>query len=63
MCLTSLPTYALRDHVQPIKNGNVSIECRFGTPLETAINIVLLDEFQSPIEIDANRNLLCDFNN
>ena len=57
------PDLCLGDHVQPIKNGNVSIECRFGTPLETAINIVALGEFQSLIEIDANRNVLCDFNN
>ncbi|CAB4011115.1 uncharacterized protein F54H12.2-like [Paramuricea clavata] len=57
------PDLCLGDHVQPIKNGNVSIECRFGTPLETAINIVVLGEFQSLIEIDANRNVLCDFNN
>ncbi|CAB4000450.1 uncharacterized protein F54H12.2-like [Paramuricea clavata] len=57
------PDLCLGDHVQPIKNGNVSIECRFGTPLETAINIMVLGEFQSLIEIDANRNVLCDFNN
>jgi hypothetical protein len=44
------------------KNGNVSIECRIGTPLETAINIVVLGEFQSLIEIDAKLNVLCDFN-
>jgi hypothetical protein len=57
------PDLCLGEHVQPIKNGNVSIECRFGTPLETALNIVVLGEFQSLIEIDANRNVLCDFNN
>ncbi|CAB3985402.1 Hypothetical predicted protein [Paramuricea clavata] len=57
------PDLCLGDHVQPIKKGNVSIECRFGTPLETAINIVVLGEFQSLIEIDANQNVLCDFNN
>ena len=43
------PDLCLGDHVQPIKNGNVSIECRFGTPLETAINIVVLGEFQSKL--------------
>ena len=53
-----IPDLCLGDHVQPIKNGNVSIECRFGTPLETAINIVVLVEFQSLIEIDANRCLI-----
>ena len=57
------PDLCIGDHVQPNKNGNVSIECRFGTPLETAINIVVLGEFQSLIEIDGIRNLLCDFNN
>ena len=57
------PDLCLGDHAQPIKNGNVSIECQFGTALETAINIVVLGEFQSLIEIDANRNVLCDFNN
>ena len=48
---------------QSMKNGNASIECQFGTPLEAAINFVVLGEFQSLMEIDANRNVLCDFNN
>ena len=51
------------DHIQPIRNGNVSLECQFGTALDAAINIVVLGEFQNLIEIDANRNVLCDFNN
>lgn len=51
------------DHFQPIRNGNVSLECQFGTALPEAINIVVLGEFQNLIEIDANRNVLCDFNN
>ena len=63
VCLQNDNEESIGDHVQPIKNGNVSIECRFGTPLETAINIVVLGEFQSLIEIDANRNMLRDFNN
>ncbi|XP_028416235.1 uncharacterized protein F54H12.2-like [Dendronephthya gigantea] len=57
------PDLCLRDHAQPIRNGNVLIECQFGTALEAAINIVVLGEFQSLIEIDANRNVLCDFTN
>ena len=32
------------------------------TALILAINIVVLGEFQNLIEIDANRNVLCDFN-
>ena len=52
-----------RDHLQPIKNGNVSLEVQFGTALNLAINIMVLGEFQNLIEIDANRNVLCDFNN
>ena len=51
------------DHMQPIRYGNVSIECQFGTALAEAINIVVLGEFQNLIDIDANRNVLCDFNN
>ncbi len=51
-----------RDHLQPIKNGNVSLEVQFGTALNLAINIVVLGEFENLIEIDANRNVLCDFN-
>ena len=57
------PDQCLGDHKQPMKTGNASIECQFGTPLEAAINFVVLGEFQSLIEIDANRNVLCDFNN
>ena len=56
------PDLCFGDHAQPIRNGNMSIECQFGGALENAINIVLLGEFQSLIEIDANRNVLCDFN-
>ena len=51
------------DHAQPIRNGNVSLECQFGTAIREAINIMVLGEFQSIIEIDANRNVLSDFNN
>ena len=51
-----------RDHLQPIKNGNVSLEVQFGTALNLAINIMVLGEFQNLIEIDANRNVVCDFN-
>ena len=40
---------------------NVSLECHFGTSLVGAINIVVLGEFQSLIEIDANRNVLSDY--
>jgi hypothetical protein len=56
------PDLCFGDHAQPIRNGNVSIECQFGGALENAINILVLGEFQSLIEIDANRNVLCDFN-
>ena len=51
-----------RDHLQPIKNGNVSLEVQFGTALNLAINTMVLGEFQNLIEIDANRNVLFDFN-
>ena len=57
------PDLCLGDHKQPMKTGNASIECQFGAPLEAAINFVVLGEFQSFIEIDANRNVLCYFNN
>jgi hypothetical protein len=64
LCLISLQTYALVIMYNRLRTEiYVSIECRFGTPLETAINIVVLGEFQSLIEIDANRNVLCDLNN
>ena len=49
------------DHIQPIRHGNVSLECHFGTALIAAINIVVLGEFQSLIEIDASRNVLSDY--
>ena len=57
------PDLCLGDHAQPIKNGNVSIDCQFGTALEAAINIVVIAEFQSLIEIDVHRNVLVDFSN
>ena len=55
--------FCIGDHLHPIRNENVSLECQFGTALDAAINIVVLGEFQNLIEIDANRNVLCDFNN
>ena len=57
------PDLCLGEHIQPVRNGNVSLACRFGTALNEAINIVVLGEFQNLIEIDANRNVFCDFNN
>ena len=53
----------IEDHFQPVRNGNVPLECQFGTALDAAINIVVLGEFQNLIDIDANRNILYDFNN
>ena len=41
---------------------DVSLEVQFGAALNLAINIVVLGEFQNLIEIDTNRNVLCDFN-
>ena len=54
------PDPCLGDHKQPMKTGNPLIECQFGTPLESAINFEVIGEF---IEIDANQNDICDFNN
>ena len=51
-----------RDHLKPIKNGNVPLEVQFGSALNLAINIMVLGEFQNLIEIDANRNMLCGYN-
>jgi hypothetical protein len=47
------PDLCFGDHAQPSINGNVSIECHFGGALDNAINIVVLGEFQSLIEIYA----------
>ena len=35
------------NHLHPIRNGNVSLECQFGAALDAAINIVVLGEFQN----------------
>ena len=51
-----------RDYLQPIKNGNVSLDVQFGTALNLAINILVLGEFQNLNKIDSNRKVLCDFN-
>lgn len=56
------PDFSVGDHNQPIRNGNASLECRFGTALTAAINIVVFGNFQNLIEIDANPYVLCDFN-
>jgi hypothetical protein len=46
------PDLCLGDHVQPIKNGNVSIECRFGTPLETAITCCVISTTEYELAAD-----------
>ena len=39
------PDPCLSDHKQPMKTGNASIKCQFGTRLEAAMNFVVLGKF------------------
>ncbi len=45
----------------PIQKGDLRLEMKFGTPLPETINVICYAEFDNVIEVDRNRQILCDF--
>lgn len=50
------------DHLSPIKHGNMRIIIRFAESLKESVTMLLFAEFDSLLEIDADRNVTTDYN-
>jgi hypothetical protein len=55
------PDMDSEDHYALIKQGNMRLEVEFASPLPTSINILVYAEFDSVIEITADRNIQFDY--
>ena len=51
------------DHFNLSRDGTVRVDMSFRAALPNTINVVVYSEFQSVIELDRNRNVICDFTN
>lgn len=49
-------------HVNTVSQGSLRLRMRFKRQLTKAMNVLLYSEFDNMIEIDANRNVLTDYN-
>ena len=49
------------DHNQLIKTGVVSLSLQFRQPLPSVTNVVVYAEFENLVEIDRNRQVICDY--
>ena len=45
----------------PVQKGDLRLEMKFQTPLAKTINVICYAEFDNVIEVDRNRQILCDF--
>ena len=50
-------------HLQLVKTGSLRLEVQFDQALAQTINVIVYAEFQSLIQIDSQRNVICDFAN
>ena len=50
-------------HLQLVKSGSLRLEVQFDQALTQTINVIVYAQFQSLIQIDAQRNVICDFAN
>ncbi|KAI0230293.1 hypothetical protein LSAT2_019326 [Lamellibrachia satsuma] len=44
-----------------VQKGNLRIELHFRNALQTTVNVIAYAEFESVLEIDKSRNVICDF--
>ena len=51
------------DHFNLSRDGTVRVDMSFRVALPNTINVIVYAEFQSVIELDRNRNVICDFTN
>jgi hypothetical protein len=57
------PDLAEHDHLNLTKEGTVRLDAKFRVALPNTINVIVYAEFESIIEIDRNKNILCDYSN
>jgi hypothetical protein len=55
------PDMAERDHLNLNKEGTVRLDCKFRNALPVTINVIVYAEFESILELDRNKNVLCDY--
>ena len=49
------------DHFQLSREGALRLDLTFGTALDATVNVIVLSEFDSLVEIDRNRSVLFDY--
>jgi hypothetical protein len=55
------PDLSDHDHMNLARVGSVRLDAKFRAALPNTINVIVYAEFESVIEIDRNKNVLCDF--
>lgn len=55
------PDMCTGDHFNLVRSGNLRISVTFGSSLQTNVNCVVYMEHENIIEINKNRNIICDF--
>ena len=62
-CFNITPDLSDDAHLQLMKSGSLRLEVQFDQALTETINVIVYAQFQSLIQIDAQRNVICDFAN
>ena len=44
-----------------VQKGNLRIELHFSNALPTTVNVIAYAEFESVLDIDKSRNVICDY--
>ena len=55
------PDLTVADHAQPIRDGNIRLEVKFGTALAQTVNVIIMGIFDAKLEITKYRNVLMDW--
>ena len=55
------PDLTVADHAQPIRDGNIRLEVRFGDALARSHNVIVMGIFDAKLEITKYRNVLMDW--
>ena len=55
------PDLSIAGHAQTARDGNLRLELKFATALDTTINVVVMGIFDGRIEITKHRNIITDW--
>ena len=55
------PHLTVADHAQPIRDGNIRLEVKFGIALAQTVNVIIMGSFDAKLEITKYRNVLMDW--